>query len=885
MALNFSFCQLVILLLSVEFSTVSCDTFYIVTSPSNPCPGEYIGVPCLTLQQYAANPGQGENITFLIEPGVYSLSTVLIVSDGYNFTMSSTDTVICTSATARFEFYRVDNIHISGVTFQGCRNGAAIQIITATSTAIIGSLFIRNRAGIRMTGVTRAIIMRSNFTQNIGNVSFEASNSMVTIDKSYFYNNTYNYRHHGSRGQIYTSSSNISIKDSHFNNNGRVSINAEYCSIRVDGSEFNYNDGRAISAYQSSNFQINNTIFYGNSGGAISVSASGTAHIQINNTAFYFNAARYGGGAIYLSYDGGYWYYYNSPFQLQVHIHNTTFHSNIAANGGAIYIYIQSNIYSNFDNWWQLSIVKSRFINNTASLGNGGAIMLSESRQNFNYTNPSIITRCQFINNRAINASGGAIYKEGKNTKLVIDRSSYVSNTADAFGGAIYVSGENNSIQVTSITFRNNAAVGESGGAIYSNGRYANVTLTSSTFHNNSASYCGVLNVDNYNHFSVNLTNSIFTYNTALGQTIGGGVACIVNATINIINSVFKHNFANFHAGVFYIDESHTTVDGNLFINNSAALDGGVFYTYIHASDYIIRRSQFSENTARHDGGVILIGRLNCYVSIDETIFDFNSAGNRGGVISMVASSLYMVINRTNIFNNTAQFGGVISACNSEVTLRGDSLVVIVDPLLPFCKLYEGTVQHANITPPPETIITTEPMVRTEQPIHTQSEGIPTSSPNHIIPDQTDKPSTRSTPNVVPQTTHSTNDHTHMHAATGPLNEGTNKLPITNQSPTSPLISDNEIHAAREEETDKKVATSIALSATSLVISLIAILLFVTLIVLILCVWKKGSLKNTISKMKGFSVNPSRTFRRLKPHTSPIYNPNSSEDEDDTDAL
>ena len=112
MALNFSFCQLVVLLsLSVEFSTVSCDTYYIVTSPSSPCPGEYIGVPCLTLQQYAANPGRGENITFLIESGMYSLSTVLTVSDGYNFTMSSTGvTVTCTSATARLEFYRVENI-------------------------------------------------------------------------------------------------------------------------------------------------------------------------------------------------------------------------------------------------------------------------------------------------------------------------------------------------------------------------------------------------------------------------------------------------------------------------------------------------------------------------------------------------------------------------------------------------------------------------------------------------------------------------------------------------------------------------------------------------------------------------------------------------------
>ena len=165
----------------------------------------------------------------------------------------------------------------------------------------------------------------------------------------------------------------------------------------------------------------------------------------------------------------------------------------------------------------------------------------------------------------------------------------------------------------------------------------------------------------------------------------------------------------------------------------------------------------------------------------------------------MVASSLYMVISRINIFNNTAQFGGE------------GSLVVIVDPLLPFCKLYDGTVQHDYITPPPETIITTD-------------------------------------------------------------SEPTEPMVTTIQTITSALVSG-------QVETDKIVVISI-------VVSLIAILLFVTIIVLMICIYKKGPLKNIIlSRMKGFSINPSHTSRMLKLHTSPIYNPNSSEDEDDTDAL
>ena len=172
MALNCSLCKLVILLLCVEFSTVSCDTFYIVTSPSSPCPGEYIGVPCLTLQQYASNPSRSQNITFIIEPGMYNLSTVLTVSDGYNFTMSSTNaTVICTSATARFEFNIVQNIHIRGMTFQECRN-TAISMSQVTSASIVSSNFINNQGrseGCLYMVSSSVIIIESEFQNNKAN--------------------------------------------------------------------------------------------------------------------------------------------------------------------------------------------------------------------------------------------------------------------------------------------------------------------------------------------------------------------------------------------------------------------------------------------------------------------------------------------------------------------------------------------------------------------------------------------------------------------------------------------------------------------------------------------------------------------------------------------
>ena len=67
----------------------------------------------------------------------------------------------CTSDTAKFEFNRDENVHISGITFQGCSSGAVIQMST----------------------VTRTTITRKNFTQNEANC-LQASYSMVTINES-----------------------------------------------------------------------------------------------------------------------------------------------------------------------------------------------------------------------------------------------------------------------------------------------------------------------------------------------------------------------------------------------------------------------------------------------------------------------------------------------------------------------------------------------------------------------------------------------------------------------------------------------------------------------------------------------------------------------------
>ena len=134
--------------------------------------------------------------------------------------MSSTNaTVTCTSATARFVFNRVQNVHISGMTFQGCRN-TAISMLRVTSASILRSTFIGNQAVQSGYGGCLTIV------------------SSVSISESEFqYNRTYY-----TAGAIYAYSSTVRIKRSQFSYNSiGGAISALFSNITVNGSAFTNN--------------------------------------------------------------------------------------------------------------------------------------------------------------------------------------------------------------------------------------------------------------------------------------------------------------------------------------------------------------------------------------------------------------------------------------------------------------------------------------------------------------------------------------------------------------------------------------------------------------------------------------------------------------------
>ena len=482
--------KILMLILFMQFSAVSCDTFYIVTSPSSPCPGEYIGVPCLTLQQYASNLSRSQNITFLVEPGMYNLSTVLTVSIGYNFTMLSTNaTVTCTSATAKFEFNTVENVHISGITFQGCKN-TAIRMLRVTSAGIMSSNFTDNQA---LSGSSRyggclyitsssVTISESEFRNNratYGGGAIHAEYSNITIDSSVFDNNIGD---HG--GTIYCSSGIFQIVNITFLNNrayegGAIYATQVFTNSSVSQCQFisSVAYGYAGAMYISeSNVTIVQCQFFDNiasgSGGAVYMSMTDiTTTVIVAQCQFRNNSARGQGGALYMNVRVSHRINKAITMITQCQIINNT----ATSHGGGIYMYIYVAYLNNINTDVTTIITKvtqCTLTNNEAS-GNGGAIYVEKDT----VTTDSItkgnisVNDCQFVNNTA-GGSGGAMYKTGSNDSIMVDNNHYSSNIANTFGGSLYISGTNSLVSVTDSTFISNAAITEGGGAIYSNGQY-----------------------------------------------------------------------------------------------------------------------------------------------------------------------------------------------------------------------------------------------------------------------------------------------------------------------------------------------------------------------------------------------------------------------------
>ena len=282
-------------------------------------------------------------------------------------------------------------------------------------------------------------------------------------------------------------------------------------------------------------------------------------------------------------------------------------------------------------------------------------------------------------------------------------------------------------------------ANGGGGGVIYSGNRFANASLVNNTFIGNSAAFCGVLDIDEFSHYSIAIENSNFTRNRAVGQVDGangGGVFCVRNGSITVQNSSFSHNSAEGNAGVALIDESEITIENSNFTNNTAIRDGGVFYTYFYPTRYTIIDSSFSENQAGNDGGVMYVGRAGSHVTLRRNDIANNEASERGGVLAIIGSSLF-ISGDNSIRENTARLGEIASTCNTQVTAFGFPALASPDSVQPQCTLYD----HSDTTLPPITTLEVTLANTDDHPSTTETEESDTTS-NSIDSSPKSEPST-----------------------------------------------------------------------------------------------------------------------------------------------
>ena len=190
----------------------------------------------------------------------------------------------------------------------------------------------------------------------------------------------------------------------------------------------------------------------------------------------------------------------------------------------------------------------------------------------------------------------------------------------------------------------------------------------------------------------VTISHCSFIDNSAV---YNGGVASIRNATVSILYSTFSQNRARGYGGVFAVDDSEITIHGSTFDNNTAGTNGGVIGINYLRSALFINDTSFTNNKGSNQGGVLYLRRKGSEVKISRSTIGVNNA-TRGGFATVHGSSLE--ITTSNIFDNTAETGEVISACSSDISVS-DQFTIATDPVYSVCTHFSGNIDDTDLEP------------------------------------------------------------------------------------------------------------------------------------------------------------------------------------------
>jgi len=402
-------------------------------------------------------------------------------------------------------------------------------------------------------------------------------------------------------------------------------------------------------------------------GGAIFAGGFNTI-AEVNNSAFTNNTSEFGGG-IYSGNEGSKLTVINSTFTTNIStstggalhaawsaelvVTDCTFDSNIADGFGGAIIAQNRNT--------KCSITNSDFMKNETEggfpRGQGGAVFVRDFAD-LNVSNSN------FLNN-IVRTGGSGIYIF-ESAKAVIDQCLFKGNDSGTSGAGLEAS-QGGLATITNSDFEENIA--RRGAAIYIWGG-ANTTITDTKFIKNTASLiAGAIRFRDTGGEINRINNCEFDENTG---TDNGGAIHTEEAKLEILNTTFTKNKANFGGAISAIKEDNEVIISNSeFSNNEAITDGGALESF-DGTYYEIKNTNFYNNLVTNgNGGAIELGvsetgRPNL---IDACIFDGNKAirldwdgAGFGGAINLINS--HTAITNSLFINNQSTAGGTIKFNN-----------------------------------------------------------------------------------------------------------------------------------------------------------------------------------------------------------------------------
>ena len=359
------------------------------------------------------------------------------------------------------------------------------------------------------------------------------------------------------------------------------------------------------------------------------------------------------------------------------------FEGNRAEMGGAIFATSRSNI----------TVFNSSFTNN-GDYWNcllGGALH-SESDAPYNKTNANIIGS-EFFKNKAT-YFGGAI--STYNCDVSAESARFYKNFAILKGGAIEAIVQSkvhahNCIFWDNEVFKYGAVIG-----LFN----STLVINTSLFHANSVrDYAGALYVEEFS--VVNISRSGFYANEAKS---GGAMIVRSNSSAVVHETVFCNNYATTNGGSIVVILANLTLRRCLLCNSRARNRGGAIDANENTS-LKIYESEFRNNfaidlgggaiNAEYTSGVIIIARCRfiqnsvsdgiggaLLVSSSELIIDNCSFLQNvvlkaaGGAIAATQSSMHFR-STSDLFNNTASYGGAIYAIDSTIDVNRNVMIML----------------------------------------------------------------------------------------------------------------------------------------------------------------------------------------------------------------